>query len=305
MSSSDQLNQLKKALTDASAVLVLIGQNPNHDFVAAGLGLYLVLKEAGKETEIACPSDMRVEFSHLVGLDKIKNKLGNKNLVVSFDYVEDSIEKVSYHVKENKFNLVVQPKPGAKPLDSDKVTYSYTGARADLIFVIGARSFDGLGSFYGDEKQIFSESYTVSVGNSNVTPFSKTTIVDVNASSVSEVAYSLLSSLEFKVEGDAASNFLSGIDYATGRFGDSRTPASSFAAAAQLIGKGATRSNREGLKEADNTARSNQDMATEVLRPMSMNASAATPPQNETSENDEDPPKDWFEPKIYKGATKV
>ena len=105
---------------------------------------------------IGSPSKMRVEHSRLVGIDKISEKIGNRNLIISFDYKEDSIEKVSYNVEGEKFNLVIQPRSGYPPLDKSSVDFSYEGIDADVIFVIGAQKLEDLGAIYDKERQAFS-----------------------------------------------------------------------------------------------------------------------------------------------------
>ena len=84
MAFNADLSTIKDRLKAAKDIYILIPQNPNQDAVAAGLALYLSLKGDGKNAYIACPSPMRVEFSRLVGVDKVVSKIGNRNLVVFF-----------------------------------------------------------------------------------------------------------------------------------------------------------------------------------------------------------------------------
>jgi len=146
---------LKKSFDQAKTILILVVDNPKLDHLASALGLYLALSKSDKKVSVACPTPMRVEFNRLVGVDKVRSNIGSRDLVVSFPYEKDSIEKVSYNVDDAKFNLVIQPKTGFPNLDSDKVSYSYSGAEADLVFIIGAPKLDSLGPFYHNEKKLF------------------------------------------------------------------------------------------------------------------------------------------------------
>src|SRR3989344_9541311 len=94
--------KLKPILDASKDITILFGENPTLDTVAASLGLYLSLTASSKNVTIASPKPMVVEFSNLVGANKVSSVLGNKNFVISLDYNEESIEKVSYHIDSGK-----------------------------------------------------------------------------------------------------------------------------------------------------------------------------------------------------------
>src|SRR3990172_8554614 len=150
MAKTYNIEPVKAALQTAKQVLVLLPQNPNVDSVAAALALYLALVKKGLSTTIGCSSQMTVQFNRLFGVDKIKPRIGNQNLVISFNFPEDSLEKVSYDkdLQNQKFNLTIEPKAGMEPLDTNSIEYSYTGSNADVIFIIGARTMEDLGELY-------------------------------------------------------------------------------------------------------------------------------------------------------------
>ena len=95
---------------------VIVKPNPSLDEMAAGLGMYLVLKQMGKNISIACPTDPIVAVSSLVGIDQVQKSLGGEggDLTVSFPYQEGEIEKVSYTLDNGQLNIVV--KAGEKGL---------------------------------------------------------------------------------------------------------------------------------------------------------------------------------------------
>jgi hypothetical protein len=80
---------------------------------------------------------MTVAESRLIGVDQIKTELPGRNLVISFNYVKDAIEKVSYNVDNGKFNLLVQPKAGHPPLSADNVSFKLAGSLTDLVILVG------------------------------------------------------------------------------------------------------------------------------------------------------------------------
>lgn len=265
MEKFSDFSQLQQTLTAVKSIFVILPQRLNQDKVAAGLSLFLSLKKAGKQASVFCSKPITVEFSSLVGVDKIKNQLEGKNLVISFTYVEDSIEKVSYNIEDDKFNLMIQPKEGYPALSTDKIQYSYLGSNADLFLTIGASSLEDLGEIYFKNKNAFDQGRTATFD-----------LTDFQAASYSEVVTNLLARLKLPVDADIASNLLAGMEGATASFSSPKTGPATFEAAAFCLRAGGQRSK-----------------AKVQLKPMSQEVSAQKPSP------------DWLEPKIYKGNTRV
>lgn len=282
-------NQVQDALSTAQTVFIVLPLRLDHDKVAAGLSLYLSLQKMGKQVSIFSSKPMTVEYSSLVGVDKISLKIEGRNLTVSFDYVEDSIEKVSYNIENNRFNLVVQPKEGFPPLSTDKVNYSYSGGKADLIFIFGASSLKELGEIYFQNKELFEQGKTVNLdiyqGNSQ---FGKINLVDLKAASFSEIVANFISRLRLPINADIATNLLSGVEKVTNNFSTPKVGPATFEAAAFCLRAGASRSGQKKKVQ---------------LAPMPKEISAQKPPEEKKKE--EKPSPDWLEPKIYKGNTLV
>lgn len=268
---------IKKSFTSARNVLIALCTSPDDDKVAGALALFLAFRKAGRESSIVCQDGMTVGLSLLVGVDQIKRKVAAKNLLVSFDYIEDSIEKVSYNIEGGKFNLVVQPKEGANPLPSDKVGFSYSGGQADLIFVVGSSSLGSLGQIYEKNKELFDKEKIVNLDNSvNNTRFGKVNLVNTGASGCSEIVGKILSTLKMPVDIDITSNLFFGLQKATGNFSSPQVGADTFEVAAFCLRAGAK-------KVAD---------------------SVSLPPES-VSRPQPGPAPDWFGPKIYKGSSRV
>lgn len=240
---AQHLEEVKKVLESAKNVFVLLPQNPSFDATASGLALYLSLKEQGKNVVVGSSSEMKVEFSKLVGINRISDKIGNRNLVISFDYAEDSIEKVSYNLEGNKFNLVIQPKSGFPPLDTKSVNYSYEGINADLIITIGAQKLENLGKFYEIERETLNTSTIINLDQSSSnTKFGQINLVEPKSSSISEITLHLIKSLSLPMNIDIAGNLLQGMQAQTQNFQSPFASAQTFEAAAELMRAGAKRS---------------------------------------------------------------
>jgi len=274
MEKFSDFGQFQHALSTAKTVFIVFPQKLNQDKVAAGLSLYLSLKKTGKMVSVFCPKPITVEFSSLVGVNEIKTQLEGKNLVISFDYLEDSIEKVSYNIENDKFNLIIQPKEGYPPLSVEKVQYSYSGASADLFLVVGISSLEDLGEIYLKNKEAFDKGRVIIFD-----------LADLQFSSFCEVIANLLARLELPVDEDIASNLLLGIEEETESFSPSKTRPETFEAAAFCLRAGGRRP--------------------EVkihLKPTPQRVSPKKPPQEVKEEK---PSPDWLTPKIYKSNTLV
>ena len=281
---------VEESLSTAHNLTIVLPVDLNPDKVASALALYLSLKKANRQVNIVCSRPMIVEYSSLVGVDKIKNKLSGRNLVVSFDYLEDSIEKVSYNIENNKFNLVVQPKEGYPPLNSEKVQYSYFGEQADLIFIVGATCFEDLGEIYSGHKTFFQEGNTVNFNiNPGSKPFAKINLINPQMASFGEFMTLLLSSLKMSIDEDIASNLLLGIEKATDNFSLIKSTPITFEAIALCLRAGARKPLREFIEEKKveekEKKEEEKEEEVEVLKTK--------------------PSPDWFKPKIYKGNTRI
>ena len=285
MNNKIDFQTLQRALSPVQRVLIIIPQGPSLDKIAASLSLYLSLKKTDKNVTIACVQQMTVEFSQLVGVDKMTNKIDRKSLIISFDYVKDSIEKVSYNVEGDKFNLVIQPKSGFPPLDTKSISYNYSGAEGELIFVVGAQSLEDLGDFYEREKNLYSENQVVNIDyHSQNTQFGKINIFNPQAFSYSEIIVSLLKNLNLPFDQDIATNLLIGLKSATNNFHSPNASADIFESAAHCL--------RAGARQIED---------------LSVSPPADNQEKKSLEEKKEQVPSssDWLAPKIYKGKTRV
>lgn len=237
---SIDIKGFQEALTASHSVLILLPENPSFDAVAAALALQLSLRASEKEVTVLCPSQMIVEFNRLVGVDKVTDKLGDKNLRIRFkDYRADDIEKVSYDIKDGEFTLLVVSKPKVAPPNKEQVELSYSGASADLVLVVGATDRRSLGKF-SQNNEIFAEDKNVGIINHvPVQGFtSALELINPQGSSNSEVVFQLIEALGLPVDEDIAKNLLAGLRAGTDNFQTGVT-AETFAIASRLMRSGA------------------------------------------------------------------
>lgn len=263
------ITRFKEVLGQTKSALVILPQNPNFDAVAAGLSLSLVLHKFGLATTVSCPSQMIVEFNRLVGVNKIRQDLGDKNLVFSFaNYPAENIERVSYNIDNGQFALTVIPKPGNSAPRQDQINVSYAGISSDLVIVVGVNYPDGLGRFAENKELLESANLTLLA----VSPLSgwprAIELIDTGDSSISEVVFDVVEELGVELDADIATNLYMGIEAGTVSFSSGQVSADTFEKVARLLRSGAQR-------------------APEVIKP----------------QEGKQTPREWMGPKVYKGST--
>jgi len=299
MKDNFDFTSIEEALGSAQTFAVVLPKNLSQDKIAAALSLGLALKKVNKDVQVVCSTPMTVAYSSLVGVNRITNKLKGKNLVVSFDYTNDSIEKVSYNIDEqgNKFNLVIQPKEGRPALNPQTVQYSYLGATADMIFVIGANRLEEIGDLYFSNKKFFEEGNVVNLDiNQSNQQFGKTNFIKPDLASYCEFVALMLATLKIPVDEDIASNLLLGMETATNNFSLNRATPTTFEAVAFCLRAGARRPLRKAQEFRPRPPK--RDFNRRQQSQQNQN-------QVKQEEKSAKPSPDWYKPKIYRGDTKV
>ncbi len=315
MSFNFDLESLRNSLQKARDIIIFLPNNPSVDATASALALYLCLRK-NKRVTIGCPTLMRAEFNHLYGIDRVTDKIANRNLVISFAYEKEAIEKVSYNIDKGKFNLVIEPRNGYEPLDINKVSYSHLGMKADLIFVVGAQSLDELKELYQKEKSFFEESFIINISNKkNNNDFGKINLVSKEASCAEILVY-LFKQLNLSIDEDAATNLLAAIETETNYFQNSDIGASTFESVAWCLKRGARRNHLKPveLTEEEKTSGENllktQTQKTNLTQAKIEDRSFS---QEESKEQERQigdkkkniTPPDWFKPKVFSSSGRL
>jgi translation initiation factor IF-2 len=236
----EEFGSLKSQIDSAKEVLILLPTTPKLDEVAAGLGLYLSLSKS-KAAFISCPTAMTVEFNRLVGVNKIKSELGNKNLTIRLvDYPAKNIEKVSYDIVNDEFRLLVVPKDSINPPGSDQVHMSYSGVSADTVIIIGGAKEGDFPAILSDE---FEKAKKIHLGISALEVNAELGVLSFArpASSICELIADLIKESDHEIDADIATNLFAGLQKVTGNLVNQEITADTLELAAYLIRSGAKR----------------------------------------------------------------
>lgn len=239
---TETLDQLKDHIASAQTMIVLLGPKATYDQVSAGLALTEALQNLGKEVVVACPTEVASAASNLVGVEQIQQKLGNQNLSIKFPYQAEAVDKVSYHISDNNetFYLIIKPQKGAKPLDANQVTFDYTGADSDMIFLVGVHELEALEHLYQGYEELFERATVVSM-HTFETEVGNLKIDISKYGSYSQAMVAIFQHLELPIVGNVPTNLLAGIEVTSEGFTAATTTADTFEAVAQLMRQGARR----------------------------------------------------------------
>lgn len=207
-------SSLKELLAGSSKILLVTRERPSMDGLAALLGLGQFLVEQQKTVALACSGEIPEEARELTGIDKISPNLKSTNLVISFDYVSSGVEKVSYNIEGDRFNLILGSNNDS--LDPSKITFNRTKNDFDLIILLDTPKLEYLGKLAQQDQDIYSVLPTLNIDHhSNNTGYGSYHWVRDRGSSTSELVLDIIGRLEMNLSKESASLLLNGIKSAT------------------------------------------------------------------------------------------
>lgn len=281
-------NTLKSVIDQAKSILILLPAKPFFDQVAAGLSLYLAIRQQ-KEVAVASPSPMTVEFNRLVGVNKVTQELGNKNLMIRFsDYQASDIERVSYDIENGEFRLTVIPKSGFVAPNKEQARISYSGVSADTVILVGGVNETHFPALSSKE---LAGATLVHLGSRPLSMAPGRSVISLArpASSASEIVASLIKESGFSLDADIATNLVMGIEEGSSKFSANDVTPDTFQLFSDLLRAGGRRQGRAVLPTKQTFPAGS--IPGQPIRPE---------PKKEDSQKT---PKDWLSPKIYKGTS--
>lgn len=285
MFNQEIINTFKADLNKADSVLVLLPPEPEEVLTSSGLALYQSLKKLGKKAKIGC--------SKLDNPGPVKSSIGNKNLIINFKFKEENLDKVDYDVDDKgNFQLMVKPKSGSPPPDTENISYTYSGAEADMVIVLGINSLEELGKLYSDEKKFLDQANIASLNkDSRPASFAAHNLHTNSASSIAEITAFLLLKTKTKPIKEDADRLLKGIYSTTNNLNTPRITADTFETIAFLVRNGAQ-------PPAVSQPTTNY---TPPVSPMPTAPVFTTPPSLEQIPP-APVPSDWKKPKIFRSS---
>lgn len=288
MEFSNEIAKVKELIDRSKEILLVTHDHPTFDSIGSTLALYLGLCSLNKKITVVCPDPMTVTLSNFVGVDKVTTNLGRKNFIISLDYIDGSIEKVSYNIAGDKFNLVIEPQPGFEPFSAEKVHYSYTNSQVDLIVAVDTIGLGGFKDLYEAEKELYADKTLVNIDHHpNNNHFGTVNLIDPLAASTAELVGALLAGLGIRLNADIATNLLNAVYGATDSFQNPNISARAFELAANCIRAGGRKflppKTTEELPKVETIVPDKPQ-----IKPTQVQSRIA--------------PSDWLKPKIFKSS---
>lgn len=236
------LQRFKEILPSVKSTLFVLPERPSLDIVASGLALSLALAKNGLAATVSSPVPMTVEFNRLVGVNQIRQDLGDKNLVLSFaNYQAQNIERVAYNIENGEFALTIVPKPGNVAPLQEQIKASWAGVSADLVVAVGTNYPADLGRF-AENKDLLERPNLALLSNKPLAGWPRAIeLIDASSSSVSEVTQEIIKELGMAIDEDIATNLLLGMEEGTKNFTALEVSAQTFLKAAELLKAGGRR----------------------------------------------------------------
>ena len=234
--------QVVDILKNNQKFLILTHKDPDGDAIGSMLSLALSLNRLGKEVFAYSGDSLPSVYNYLPKLDTISNDFnGKRSFIISLDVSSVKADKIMYKVLDNKLEIIVTPKDGQ--FEEKMVSFPKGGFNFDAVIVLDSTDLERLGSVYDEHSEIFYEVPVVNIdhhaGNNH---FGKINLVDLTATSTSEILVSLIESLtgdpKFFDE-NIATALLTGIITDTNSFQNTNTTPKSLTVAAQLVAAGA------------------------------------------------------------------
>lgn len=305
-------NSLISLIDSASSVLVVLPNKPYFDQVAGGLALYLSIHER-KDVNIFCPAPMMVGFNRLIGINKITQEMGKKNLTIRFvNYEASSIDKVGYDIDNGEFKLTITPKAGFVSPQKEQIITDYSGTVANLVILIGGANDSHFPILSSTD---LANSKIIHIGTRALDTKHEILSFAKPGSTTSELVARLIKENGLAIDPDVASNLVMGIEDGSGNFGGSEVTPETFEIFAYLLRSGGQRTPRVKLSPVNfpagaiptkpyNQPIKQEASATQAVTPMTQVETQPQKPAGEVGVETPDinPPDDWLQPKIFKGT---
>lgn len=230
--------QFVELVNKAANPLLITHQRPDGDALGSILALSLVLRKLGKQVTAICVDPVPAVFSFLPGSDKLSTEFkGTRDFIITLDAKEVQPDKIFYKVEDGKLNIVVTPKKGQ--YNEEMVAFRDGGFKYDLIIVLDSTDPERLGISFDANPDLFFETPVINIDHHAGNDFfGKVNVVDLTATSTSEILVSLIEALGQKFDEDTATALLCGITTDTGSFQNANTTPKALTIAAQLVAAG-------------------------------------------------------------------
>lgn len=230
-------------LRESRTPLISIPEQPSTDAVAAALALLLVLEQRDQRVKVVSPR-FKLPASHafLPKSEAITHDLTSlQDFIVTVSLKRAKLESLRYDIQGENLNIYLTPKTGH--LESNDIRSTSGTFAHDAIIVLDAPQLEALGHIYSDNAEFFYHTPIINIDHHpDNTRYGHAQLVDVVATSVSEIVFGLIQQLGSElINEQVATTLLAGIMSTTKAFQSQRVTPRSLAVASHLVAAGAQR----------------------------------------------------------------
>ncbi|PIZ70556.1 hypothetical protein COY07_06530 [Candidatus Peregrinibacteria bacterium CG_4_10_14_0_2_um_filter_43_11] len=241
---TNTIDQILHLVEKSQRILLLTHARADADGLGAMISTYLILKDLGKTVTAVTNDPAPDNLGFLPAIDIVQNSLASSHdFIITLDCSQTPLNKIKYNLEGNRVNIIVSPKNG--DFSEKDVSFSQGIEQYDLIMTFDTGNLEHLGPIYEQNTEMFFKTPLVNIDHhSSNTDFGQVNLVDLVASSTTEVLYGLLLQMEKQADKkliteDIATLLLAGIITDTGSFQHANTSPRSMEVAAKLLDLGA------------------------------------------------------------------
>jgi nanoRNase/pAp phosphatase (c-di-AMP/oligoRNAs hydrolase) len=223
--------------------LIFIPPYPKTDVLASALALFLFFEKKGVVAKIICDTaeSLEEDLSFIHPLPALAAELtGARDFVLSFQTKYNPIAGVRTERDQDELRIFITPAKAS--IDPRDFSFQPSSFSHDLVIVIGAPDKEHLGKCYETNPDVFYEVPIINIDASSENElFGQINLVDITASTVSEIVSELLAGVLIADELPLAVHeyLLTGIITGTQSFQKQNTSPKALKIASDLMDKGA------------------------------------------------------------------
>jgi len=237
----DQGQQFEKIISESREILVLLPKDPVGDAIGAAWALYFFLEKRKKNVNLVFEGDgMMEKFSFLPKPERVLHELsGTQDFILSFNTKFNKIIDIKTEKLSEELRVYITPEKGS--IDPRDFSFIPSRFKYDVLIVLGSPDRESLGKIFEESPDIFYEVPVINIDHHGSNDrFGKMNIVDIAASSTSEILLDLLEKIsEDAVDDVMAECLLAGIIEATNSFQNKNTTPKALRMSAALMARGA------------------------------------------------------------------
>lgn len=238
-----QPQQIHQLLENKKHILIIFRKDGQGDAIASSVALALFLEKLGKRVDIVCDNfQLPKTMKFLKGSDKIKSAFSHlQKFIITIDTKNSGVKELSYDIKDEKLRVFITPKQGF--LNRDQIRTAQSDFMYDLIIMVDSPDLESLGVLYLNNTELFYQTPIINIDHSSMNEqFGQINVVELTATSTSEVVYDLLKKLgEEYIDEHIATALLAGMISETQSFKADNVKPHTLAIAGKLISMGAKR----------------------------------------------------------------